>query len=110
MKSTLKRKADLTLETFSALPGTGPTGAVPTDLCWRGKSIHFYSEKLRQKALEAQERAAAVAEERAKPHDFLAGTTALNQCVELYDKLFTSYHDAIAMVKHGQAQPLMSMM
>ena len=64
-----------------------------------GKAISLYSEKLRELVRTAHEKAEAITAERAKPQDFVGGTTALNNTLEIYDALFICYNDAISIVK-----------
>jgi signal recognition particle subunit SRP68 len=88
---------------LEAVSADAPAGApaAPSDLTWRGQSLRFPSEKLRQKAQEAGDRAAAVAAEFLRPRDLGSGPAAVSPVLELFDRLFTSYHDAIAIVKQN---------
>lgn len=91
-------------ETMEGISAGGADSTCSADLHWRGKPVALYSDALRDLAAEAQEKSAAIAAERAKPQDFTSGTTALNNTLELYNKLFISYNDAIAIVKQDLRQ------
>ena len=99
-------KLGLDTTEFDTLEGIGGTAEnkCTAGLTWRGKPLSLYSDKLRDLVTSAQEKTEAIAAERAKPQDFTSGTTALNNTLEMYDKLFICYNDAITLVKQDLRQ------
>eukprot|EP00906_Rhabdomonas_costata_P025825 RCo036882 len=64
------------------------------------RPVRFHSEKLRDLYSASEAKLKTIAAERAKQDSSSHGTTAQNTIVEMYDKLFIDYNDALAAVKH----------
>eukprot|EP01006_Ploeotia_vitrea_P010851 TRINITY_DN28576_c0_g1_i1.p1 TRINITY_DN28576_c0_g1~~TRINITY_DN28576_c0_g1_i1.p1 ORF type:complete len:605 (-),score=104.38 TRINITY_DN28576_c0_g1_i1:1995-3809(-) len=76
-----------------AKSGGAATGA---NVTWMGHTLQLHSEKLRGLVEQATAQAEEVETVKAKQEGGKEGTTYLNATLEVYDKLFLTYNDAMA--------------
>lgn len=74
-------------------------GSNQAAISWRGKPVEIRSEKVRQYLSDANDQLSEIS--RLEQLDVIGGTTALNNTLEKYDRLFITYNDAIAIIRQN---------